>query len=151
MNMIRYGVALSSIAGVALIAMPALAGGDEDAVKAKVEAFRSAQVSASADVLNALTVPELSYSHSDARIEDRTTFVANATSGKSPFLSLEYRDPTIRVVGDNAVVRFHWVGEQQVAATGKKVPTNLHILMVWQKQGDQWKLLARSATKLPPL
>jgi hypothetical protein len=28
------------------------------------------------------------------------------------------------------------------------VPTNLHILMNWQKQSDEWKLLSRAATKL---
>ena len=33
-------------------------------------------------------------------------------------------------------------------ADGKKSSTNLHILMNWQKQGSDWKLLSRSATKL---
>jgi len=132
----------------ALIALPALAASEEDTVAARLEEFRSAQVAANAVTLTALTVPELSYSHSDARVEDRATFVANTTSGKKPFLSLEYREPTIHVVGNNAIVRFHWVGEQQAVTDGKKTATDLHILMVWQKQGSDWKLLARSATKL---
>jgi ketosteroid isomerase-like protein len=51
-------------------------------------------------------------------------------------------------VGPAAIVRFHWTAEQEMAADGKKVPTNLHILMNWQKQGDDWKLLSRAATKL---
>ena len=59
------------------------------------------------------------------------------------FLSIDYKDPTIKVVGPAAIVRFHWVAEQEMAADGKKVPTNLHILMNWQKQGDEWKLLSR--------
>ncbi len=139
---------LSALALGALFALPALAAGDEEAVAAKLEEFRNAQVTANAGALTALTVPELSYSHSDARVEDRATFVANTTSGKKPFLSLAYREPTIRVVGNNAIVRFHWVGEQQAVADGKKTATDLHILMVWQKQGGDWKLLARSATKL---
>jgi hypothetical protein len=45
-------------------------------------------------------------------------------------------------------VRFHWLGEQEAVADGKKSSTNLHILMNWQKQGSDWKLLSRSATKL---
>ncbi|AIJ46934.1 hypothetical protein O987_14090 [Comamonas testosteroni TK102] len=138
---------LPALALGALIALPALAAGDEDAVAAKLEEFRSAQMAANAGTLTELTAPELSYSHSDARVEDRATFVANTTSGKKPFLSLEYREPTIRVVGSNAIVRFHWMGEQQAVADGKKTATNLHILMVWQKQGGDWRLLARSATK----
>lgn len=148
MMMHRIGSRLPALALGALIALPALAAGDEDAVAAKLEEFRTAQMAANAGALTALSLPQLSYSHSDARVEDRTTFVANATSGKKPFLSLQYRDPAIRVVGNNAIVRFHWLGEQQEVATGSKSSTNLHILMVWQKQGEDWKLLARSATKL---
>jgi hypothetical protein len=49
-------------------------------------------------------------------------------------LSLEYQDTTIRVVGPAAIVRFHWVAEQEATADGKKTATNLHILMNWQKQ-----------------
>jgi hypothetical protein len=45
-------------------------------------------------------------------------------------------------------VRFHWVGESQAASDGKKSATNLHILMNWQKQGADWKLLSRASTKL---
>ena len=124
------------------------AGPDEDAVARQVEAFRSAQVAANAATLTSLSATDLTYSHSDGRIEDRATFVANATAGKSTFVSLEYRQPSIRVVGNAAVVRFTWVGEQQSVATGAKTGTHLHILMVWQKHGDEWKLLARGATKL---
>src|ERR1700738_2359848 len=89
--------------------IPALAASaDEDAVAKNVEAFRAAQVAADAKALDALCAAELSYSHSDARIEDKPTFIANATSGKSKFLSLKYEDIKIRVVGDAAIVRFHW-------------------------------------------
>ena len=57
-------------------------------------------------------------------------------------------DLTIKVVGPAAIVPFHWTAEQEMAADGKKVPTNLHILMNWQKQGSDWKLLSRASTKL---
>src|SRR5262249_2074421 len=97
---------------------------------------------------DALCAAELSYSHSDGHVEDKATFIANATNGKSKVLSLEYLDPQIRVVGTAAIVRFHWVGESQSVADGKKSNTNLHILMNWQKQGADWKLLSRASTKL---
>jgi ketosteroid isomerase-like protein len=121
---------------------------DEEAVAKKVEAFRQAQVAKDAKELGVLTAPELSYSHSDAHIEDKETFIKNATSDKSKLLSLEYKDLWIRVVGDAAIVRFHWIGESEAAADGKKSATNLHILMNWQKQGGEWKLLSRASTKL---
>ena len=121
---------------------------DEEAVAKHVEAFRQAQMAADAKALAALTAPELSYSHSDGRVEDKATFVANATNGKSKILSLQYNNPSIRVVGDAAIVRFHWLGESETVPDGKKSATNLHILMNWQKQGADWKLLTRASTKL---
>jgi hypothetical protein len=39
------------------------------------------------------------------------------------------------------------VAETQSVADGTKSKTNLHILMNWQKQGEDWKLLSRAATK----
>jgi len=129
--------------------VPALAASiDEDAVAKNVEAFRTAQIAADAKALDALCAAELSYSHSDGRIEDKATFIANATNGKSKFLVLEYLDPQIRVVGPAAIVRFHWVAEAEAVPDGTKSKTNLHVLMNWQKQGAEWKLLSRASTKL---
>ena len=121
---------------------------NEAAVAKRVEAFRSAQVAADAKAFEGLCAAELSYSHSDGRVEDKATFIKNATAGKSKFLSLEYKDPSIQVVGDVAIVRFHWLGESETIPDGKKSSTNLHILMNWQNQGGEWKLLSRASTKL---
>ena len=149
MNIDRRQLALPVLAIGLLGVLPAFAASaDEEAVAKNVEAFRAAQVAADAKGLEALCAAELSYSHSDGRVEDKATFIANATNGKSKFLSLAYQDPKIRVVGTAAIVRFHWVGESEAIADGKKSATNLHILMNWQKQGADWKLLSRASTKL---
>jgi ketosteroid isomerase-like protein len=148
MNLDRRQLALPVLAIGLLGVVPAFAGADEDAVAKNVEAFRAAQFAADAKTLDGLCAAELSYSHSDARIEDKATFIANATNGKTKFLSLDYQDVSIRVVGSAAIVRFHWVGESEAAADGKKSATNLHVLMNWQKQGADWKLLSRASTKL---
>jgi ketosteroid isomerase-like protein len=148
MNIDRRQLALPVLAIGLLGAIPAFAAADEDAVAKNVEAFRAAQFAADAKSLDGLCAPELSYSHSDGRVEDKAAFVTNATDGKSKFLSLAYQDISVRVVGTAAIVRFHWLGETQVAADGKKSATNLHILMNWQKQGPDWKLLSRASTKL---
>ena len=149
MNIDRRQFTLPALAIGLLGVVPAFAASaDDDAVAKNLEAFRMAQFTADAKAFEALCAAELSYSHSDGHVEDKATFIANATTGKSKYLSLAYQDPTIRVVGTAAIVRFHWVGESQAVADGKKSATNLHILMNWQKQGTDWKLLSRAATKL---
>jgi hypothetical protein len=149
MNIDRRQFTLPALAIGLLGVVPAFAASaDEDAVAKNLEAFRVAQFAADAKAFDALCAAELSYSHSDGKVEDKATFIANATSGKSKYLSLAYQDPTIRVVGTAAIVRFHWAAESQAVADGKKSATNLHILMNWQKQGSDWKLLSRASTKL---
>jgi hypothetical protein len=130
--------------------VPAFAGSaDEDAVAKNVEAFRTAQFAQDAKALDALSAAELSYSHSDARVEDKATFIKNATTNRNAkTLSLAYQDPKNHVVGPAAIVRFNWVSESEAVADGKKSSTKLHILMNWQKQGADWKLLSRAATKI---
>lgn len=145
----RRQLALPALAIALLSVVPAFAGSaDEDAVAKNVEAFRAAQFALDAKALEALCAAELSYSHSDARVEDKATFVKNATTNRSAkTLSLAYQDPKIRVVGNVAIVRFTWVSESETA-DGKKGGNKLHVLMNWQKQGADWKLLSRAATKL---
>ena len=72
----------------------------------------------------------------------------NATNNRNAkTLSLAYQDPKISIVGPAAIVRFTYASESE-AADGKKSATKLHVLMNWQKQGAEWKLLSRAATKL---
>src|SRR5438270_12024754 len=107
MNIDRRQLALPVLAIGLLGVVPAFAASaDEDAVAKSVEAFRAAQVAADAKAFDGLCAAELSYSHSDARVEDKATFITNATNGKSKFVSLKYEDPKIRVVCDVAIVRF---------------------------------------------
>ena len=152
MNIDRRQLAIPALAigllGVIPSVMPAFAGADEDAVAKNLESFRTAQVAANAEGLASLCAAELSYSHSDGRVEDKAAFIAGATNGKSKWVSLKWEDSKIHVVGPAAVVRFHWLGEAESIPEGKKSSTNLHILMNWQKQGADWKLLSRSSTKL---
>jgi ketosteroid isomerase-like protein len=149
MQIDRRHLALPALALGLLAAMPAFAlTADEEAVAKKLEAFRAAQMAHDGKALEALIAPELSYSHSSGVVQDKAEFLTGATDTKSKFLSLDYKDPWIKVVGDAAIVRFHWMAESETIADGKKSSTNLHILMTWLKQGGEWKLLDRGSTKL---
>lgn len=148
MQIDRRHLALPALAfGLVAAAVPAFAlTADEAAVSKGLEAHRAALFAADAKALDALTAPELSYSHSDGHIEDKATMIKNATSGKSKWLSLAYENQTVRIVGDAAITRFNFVGQNQ--RDGKTNDIKLGILMVWQKQHGQWKVLARCSTKL---
>jgi ketosteroid isomerase-like protein len=149
MKINRRHLALPALALGLFAAAPTFAlTADEEAVAKQLEAFRAAQFVKDGKALEALIMPELSYSHSSGVIQDKDAFLKGATDAASKFVSLDYKDPTIRVVGDAAIVRFHWVAQSEAVADGKKSDTNLAILMTWVKRGGHWKLLDRGSTKL---
>ena len=147
MQIDRRQFALPVAALAVLATMPAFAGADEDEITKKVEAFRAAQAAGNADGLAPLLAEELSYSHSLGQLDDKAKLLNGVKTANYKWTTLEYKNPTVKVVGPAAIVRFNFVGEQEFT-DGKKTPQNLAILMNWQKQGTDWKLLSRSATKL---
>ena len=148
MNIDRRSLMLPALAIGLLGVVPAFAGADEDEIAKKVEAFRAAQAAGNPDGIAPLLAEELSYSHSSGAIDTKASLLAGVKNANYKWTTLEYKNPTVRVVGPAAIVRFNFVGEQEFTADGKKTPQNLAILMNWQKQGNDWKLLSRSATKL---
>jgi ketosteroid isomerase-like protein len=147
MQIDRRHFALSAAALALLGATSAFAGADEDEITKKLEAFRAAQQAGNAEGLAPLLAEELSYSHSLGQLDDKAKLLNGVKTANYKWTTLEYKNPTVKVVGPAAIVRFNFVGEQEFT-DGKKTPQNLAILMNWQKQGSEWKLLSRSATKL---
>ena len=121
---------------------------DEAAVKKAVEELRTAWIKQDKAKIESLTAEQLSYSHSDARLEDKTKFIDGVLSRKATFKSLEWPELTVQVVGNNAIVRHLWVSESEL--DGKVTNTKIGVMQVWQKQDGGWKLLARASWRLPP-
>lgn len=119
---------------------------DEVAVNAAVESLKKAMVDGDKAGLEKITAEKLSYGHSSGKVEDKPTFVDNIVTGKSDFVIIELTNQTVSVSGDAAIVR------HTLAATtndnGNAGSVKLNIMLVWQKQKGQWKLLARQAVKV---
>jgi hypothetical protein len=87
----------------------------------------------------------LSYGHSGGKIQTKEEFIADATSGKATWKKLEFANARNTVAGQNAISRFTLNGE--LDSDGKVTTIGIGVLMVWQKQRDAWKLLARQGFK----
>jgi hypothetical protein len=111
-----------------------------------VEQLRIAMIEGDKVKLTQLTSEALSYGHSSGRIEDRSSFVQTLASGQSDFTSITLSEQTVKVIENTAVVRHKLQGETN--DNGKPGTVNLGVILVWQKQNGEWKLLARQAFKL---
>ena len=150
MNLTRRDFAVAGLFALSAttVIVPAMAAtGDEEAVRQAVEALRNAILTQDKAMLEALTAEQLSYSHSDARVEDKAKFIDGNMTRKATIKSIEFPELSVAIVGNNAIVRHLWVSESEL--DGKVTNTKIGVLQVWQKQDSGWKLLARASFKLP--
>ena len=140
------GLSVLALGATAFIGSAQAESADEATVKKVVEELRTAWFKQDKAKIESLTAEQLSYSHSDARLEDKAKFINGVMTRKATFKSLEFPDLTVQTVGNIAVVRHLWVSESELE--GKVTNTKIGVLQVWQKQ-DGWKLLARASWRLP--
>lgn len=144
----RLGVWTLFISSVCCITVTAADTSDSHQIAQKVEALRQAMIDGDGKVLRNLSAAQLSYGHSSGVMEDQDAFIEKISSGKSDFVTMELSNQSIRISGDTALVRHDLKADIKDGG----VPNTIHlgILLVWQKQSGDWKLLARQAFKYPP-
>ncbi|PUA27334.1 MAG: DUF4440 domain-containing protein [Cellvibrio sp. 79] len=121
---------------------------DTETIGKKVVALTKAMIDADGKALKALSSPALSYGHSGGHLENQAEFIEKITSGKSDFVTINLSEQTISISGDTAIVRH--ILNADIKDGGVPNAIKLGVLLVWQKQSGEWKLLARQAFKFPP-
>ena len=122
-------------------------GGDEAAVSQSVETLRKALLEADRGKLEQVASAQISYGHSDGRVQNKEEFIHGVMTRKQTVKSLDFPDLKVAVVGNAAVVRHIYLSQSEL--DGKATTTRIGALQVWQKQDGGWKLLARQGFRLP--
>src|SRR5262249_2153192 len=121
--------------------------GDEESVAQSVEILRKGQLEADRSKLDQVTSAQVSYGHSDGRVENKEQFINGVMTRKQTVKSIEFPELKIAVVGNAAVARHIYLSQSEL--DGKTTTTRIGALQVWQKQDGGWKLLARQGFRLP--
>ena len=119
---------------------------DESSLAALVDTFIKSIVDPEKSILERIAHDDISYGHSAGRIENKAEFIEGLINGPFDFLSANTADQTIKISGDNAIVRH--IFNAKVTNAGVPADLKLGILLVWKKVNGEWKLLARQAYKL---
>jgi len=118
---------------------------EEKAVAKAVEYMRKAMIDGNKSSLEKLADDKLTYGHSSGLLEDKPTFVEHIVSGRSDFVTINLSGQTITVAGNTAIVRH--VLDADTNDSGKPGTVHLRVMLVFIKEGKDWKLLARQAFK----
>jgi hypothetical protein len=131
---------------LALVAPAFAASPDEAAVEKAIATLSAAIVAPDAAALQRITWPELSYGHSAGSVENQEQFIDALVSKRSVITAIENPKMSSRVVGDIAISRGTMTF--MVAGAGAPSKVDLTLLLIWQKRGGDWRLLARQAYKV---
>ncbi len=148
MPVTRRGLAAAGASAAALATSPAAMAqsGEEAAVAQAVEKLRAAMLAADQSQLDALTAPQLSYGHSGGVVEDKARFIDVVAGKRTVYKAITQSDQSVSMAGDNAIVRHVLATETE--SGGNPGSARVGVMQVWQKQGGQWRLLARQAFRI---
>jgi hypothetical protein len=113
---------------------------DEAAVRAAHDAFLKAAKTGDRAVLDKLFAPQLQYSHSNAKLENKKEAIDGMAANPVNF---EVQSQNIHVYGNTATLR------AKAKATSNTGVTPLMIVQVWVKNGKDWQMVERITTRLP--
>jgi ketosteroid isomerase-like protein len=119
---------------------------EEAAVDQAVEALRKAILEKDKARLEQLMADQLSYGHSDGRVQTKSEFVEGVMSRKAIIKSLTFPELKVGLADNAAIARHMYASESET--DGQASSVRIGVLAVWQKQGGNWKLLARQGYKL---
>jgi hypothetical protein len=141
------GALALSASGLLLSGSADAQAGDEAAVTAAVETLRKGLLEPDKAKLEQVASPQISYGHSDGRVETKEQFINAVMTRKQVVKSLDFPELKVAVVGNAAIARHIYLSQSEL--DGKPTTTRIGALQVWQKQDGAWKLLARQGFRLP--
>jgi ketosteroid isomerase-like protein len=116
---------------------------DAAAVEQAGETLRKLMINPDQPALEQIFADQLSYGHSDGRVQTKAEFVDALVDGKSVFKSISLTGQTVSIVGDIAILRHRF--EADAVSNGTPSRPRIKVLQVWQKQDGVWRLLVRQA------
>lgn len=142
---------LKNISLLVILLSPLISGAqnsetDQKKVASVVSDLYRAMVERDKGTLENLTAEDLTYGHSSGAIENKSEYIGAVMSGPFEFISIDPADQTISISGEMSIVRH--IFNAKGMNNGNAVDVHIGILMAFQKQDGQWKLLARQAYKL---
>lgn len=114
----------------------------------RLEQFRIAMINPDSVVLSDLASNDLEYVHSSGTVRNKQELINEFMKRWTNFSKVTISNQSIRITGDNAIVRHRLVADAH--NPGYPAVVDIIVLMVWRKEGGAWKMLARQAAKITP-
>lgn len=119
---------------------------EQAVLKADNDRF-TAMLKADSAALEKLLADELSYTHSNAQVQDKAAFISDIKTGKIKYLTIEATDQKVRVFGNAAVVTGG--ASVHVVQNGNDLTFKIRYTNTHLNRGGAWQMVAWQSTRLP--
>lgn len=114
---------------------------DEKGALACLEAYRTAMMKRDGAALEKIFHKDITYSHSNGRLENKAEAIAAATKGTNLTEIMDFSDLKVRVYGNTAIIR----GDAHIKSNTNDL--KLNVLYVFLKTAEGWQMTARQSTR----
>lgn len=125
-----------------LVTQPS-ADGVRQAEAARIQALLTRDFAALERILS----DDLTYTHSNAKVDDKVAYLEPFKSGRTRYVRLEPSEVVARVYRDAAVLTGRMLSVAMV--TGTESRTDLRFTSVWVHRDERWQMVAWHSARLP--
>jgi hypothetical protein len=137
------------VIGVMIPALAAQAGkAEQQVLQAEKDRF-AAMIKADRAALERILADDLTYTHSNALLQNKAEFIASVTGGTIDYVSVvpSESDWKVRIAGNIALV--NGVAAVNVIDSGKDLKFKLRFSTVHRNEGGRWRLASWQSTRFP--
>lgn len=116
---------------------------DEATILALDEARITAQVAADAETMERLFSDKLVYTHSNALVDTKRSYIDAIVGGKFAYKAIRRSDQQVHIYGDAALI----AGKAEIDVNDRTL--RLRFLAVWAKEGGDWRFVGWQSTPMP--
>ncbi len=125
----------------------AVAGKDAEAVRSAELARFKAMTTNDLATLRTLLGDDLIYTHSNAALDTKASYVGSIESGDLKYVSIEPTDMKVRTYGTMAVI----TAEAAITSVskGQTMSSRLRYTDVWVQRDGRWQMVGWQSTRIP--
>jgi hypothetical protein len=115
-------------------------------VMMKMLSLKNSLIAKDSVELSNLLADDVTYGHTNGIIQTKAHLIRSVMGGEQDYQSIEPSDMSIRIYENTGVVTMN--SKVTMNYQGKPLEINMFVTLVWIKNNNDWKLVARQSVKL---
>lgn len=118
----------------------------EQAILDLEQQWVTALLTGDADFLERLYADGIVYTHTNADLDTKATYLAKIRSGDLTYQALDRTEITVNIFGTTAIATCRWMAKS--VAGGINYQIDARYIHVYAQLGGEWKMVAHQSTRI---